>query len=64
MLTYAALVWWKRTHLTTLKKHFGHIQWITCFGMTTGYMNTTPTAAMETLVGLPPLQLVVEKEAR
>jgi hypothetical protein len=27
-------------------------------------MSTTPTAAMETLMGLPPLQLVVEKEAR
>jgi hypothetical protein len=27
-------------------------------------MSTTPTAAMENLLGLPPLQLVVEKEAR
>jgi hypothetical protein len=27
-------------------------------------MSTTPTAAMETLLGLPPLQLMVEKEAR
>jgi hypothetical protein len=27
-------------------------------------MSTTTTAAMETLLGLPPLQLVVEKEAR
>jgi hypothetical protein len=30
----------------------------------TGCMTTTPTAAMETLLGLPPLQLVVEKETR
>jgi hypothetical protein len=30
----------------------------------TGCMSTTPTAAMETFLGLPPLQLVVEKEAR
>jgi hypothetical protein len=30
----------------------------------TGYMSTKPTAAMETLPGLPPLQLVVENEAR
>jgi hypothetical protein len=29
----------------------------------TGCMSTTPTAAMEILLGLPPLQLVVEKEA-
>jgi hypothetical protein len=30
----------------------------------TGCMSTTFTAAMKTLLGLPPLQLVVEKEAR
>jgi hypothetical protein len=63
MLTYAALVWWKRTHLTTVKKQFGHIQHITFLGMTC-CMSTTPTAAMETHLGLPPLQRVVEKEAR
>jgi hypothetical protein len=45
------------------KKWFGHIQRITCLGMT-GCMSTTPTAAMKTLLGLPPLQLVVEKEVR
>jgi hypothetical protein len=39
------------------------VQRITCLGMT-GCMSTTPTAAMKTLLGLPPLQLVVEKEAR
>jgi hypothetical protein len=27
-------------------------------------MSTTPTAAIENLLGLPPLQFVVEKEAR
>jgi hypothetical protein len=61
MLTYAALVWWKRTHLTIVKKQFGHIQRITCSGMT-GCMSTTHTAAMETLLGLLSPQLVVEKE--
>jgi hypothetical protein len=45
------------------KKQFGHIQRITCLGMT-GCLSTTPTAAMETLLGLPPLHIVVEKEAR
>jgi hypothetical protein len=29
-----------------------------------GCMSTTPTAAMDTLLGVPPLQLVVEKEVR
>jgi hypothetical protein len=63
MLAYAVLVWWKRTRLTTVKKQFGHIQRITCLDMT-GCMSTTSMAAIETLLGLPPLQLVVEKEAR
>jgi hypothetical protein len=63
LLTFAALVWWKRTHLTTVKKQFGHIQRITCLGMTDS-MSTTPKAAMDTFLGLAPLQLVVEKEAR
>jgi hypothetical protein len=62
MLTYAALVWWKRTHLTTLKTVFSY-PWTTCLGMT-GCMSTTPTEAMKTLLGLPPLELLVEKEAR
>jgi hypothetical protein len=44
------------------KKQFGHIQWITCLGMT-GYMSTSKTA-METLLGLAHLQLVVRKETR
>jgi hypothetical protein len=48
---------------TLVTKQFGHIQRITCLSMT-GCMNTTPTAAIETLLSLPPLQLVVEKEAR
>jgi hypothetical protein len=63
MLTYVPLVSWKRTILITVKKQFDHIQRITCFGMT-GCMSTTPTAAMETLLGVAPLKFVVEKEAR
>jgi hypothetical protein len=63
MLPYATLVWRNKTHLTAVKKQFGHIQRITCWDMT-GCMRTTPTAAMGTLPGLPPLQFLVEKEVR
>jgi hypothetical protein len=55
---YATLVWWKRTHPITVKTVWSYIQRITCMG-TTGCMSTTTTAAKETLLGLPPLQLVV-----
>jgi hypothetical protein len=61
MLTSAALVWWKRTHLTTVKKQFGHIQRITCLGKLTYYDRLYEH---HTFLGLAPLQLVVEKEAR
>jgi hypothetical protein len=64
MLTYATLDWWKRTHLTNVKEEeIGHIQRIT-FWVMTGCMSTTPTAAMDTLLGLSPLQFVVEKGPR
>jgi hypothetical protein len=63
MLTYAELVWRKRTHLTTVKKQFGHIQQIIFLGMI-GCMSIKLTAAMETFLAIPLLQLVVEKEVR
>jgi hypothetical protein len=52
------LVWWKRTHLTTEK---------TVWSYPSDYLLGLPLAAMETLLVLPvlpPLQLVVEKEAK
>jgi hypothetical protein len=62
MLTYAALIWWKRTYLTTVKKQFAHIQCITCLGIS-DCTSTTPTAALEVFLGLSSLQVVVAKEA-
>jgi hypothetical protein len=41
----------------------GGILDIHCLGIT-GAMRTAPTAAMEVLLGLPPLHLQVEAEAR
>jgi hypothetical protein len=50
-------------YLITVKNQFAHIQHITYLFMS-GCMSTTPTAALEILLGLPHLQLVVENEAK
>jgi hypothetical protein len=63
-LTYAALIWWKRTHLTTVKKTVWSYPADYLLGYDRLYEHHTYGAAMETLLDLLPLQLVVEKEAR
>jgi hypothetical protein len=54
-ITYASLVWWPGCEMARAKQ--------LCLGIT-GAMSTTPTNAMEALVGLPPLDLVVQDETR
>ena len=62
MLCYGALVWWPRTRLERTATHLGHIQRMICLGVT-GAMRTTPTAAIEAALHLPPLHLYVEEVA-
>ena len=62
MLCYGALVWWPRTRLDTAAMRLGHIQRMICLGVT-GAMRTTPTAAIEVALQLPPLHLYVEEVA-
>jgi hypothetical protein len=62
-ITYASLVWWPGCETARAKQLLGTIQRLACLGIT-GVMRTTPTNAMEAFVGLPPLDLVVQGEAR
>jgi hypothetical protein len=62
-ITYASLVWWPGCEMARAKQLLGTIQRFACLGIT-GVMRTTPTNAMEALVGLPPLDLVVQVEAK
>jgi hypothetical protein len=59
----ASLVWWPGCETARAKQLLDTIQRLACLGIT-GAMRTTPTNAMEALVGLPPLDLVVQGEAR
>jgi hypothetical protein len=62
-ITYASLVWWPGCETARAKQVLGTIQRLACLVITEA-MRTTPTNAMEALVGLPPLNLVVQGEAR
>jgi hypothetical protein len=62
IITYAATVWWPRVNLKTSQAQLSKLQRMAYLGIT-GTMRTAPTAAMEVLLGLPPLHLQVEAEA-
>jgi hypothetical protein len=62
-ITFASLVWWPSCQMAKAKKRLSSIQRLAYLGIT-GLMHTTPTGAMEALTGLPPLELVIQGEAR
>lgn len=61
-ITYGSLIWWHKARKKESIAKLSKLQRLACLSIT-GAMSTTPTAAMETLLGLPPLHLVVESEA-
>lgn len=62
IITYGSLVWWPRTTMTTAQNQLEKLQRLACMAIT-GAMRTTPTAALEVMLGLPPLHLTVQQEA-
>jgi hypothetical protein len=62
-VNFASLVSWPGCQSATVKKKLSSIQRLACFGIT-GAIRTTPAGAMESLLCLPPLELVVLNEAR
>jgi hypothetical protein len=63
IITYAATIWWPRSKIKTNQAELSKLQRMACLGIT-GAMRTAPTAVMEVLLGLPPLHLQMEAEAR
>jgi hypothetical protein len=61
-ITFASLVWWAGCQTSSAKKQPSRVQRLACLQITRA-MCTTPSA-MEALTCLPPLDLVVEGEAR
>lgn len=60
--SYASIVWWHKTKLISYQKWLNKLQRLACLCIT-GAMRSTPTVAMEILLGLPPLHLLIQKEA-
>jgi hypothetical protein len=60
-VTIASLVWWTSCQTTTAKRKLSKVQRLACLGIT-GAICMTPTGAMEALVGLSPLDMVIQGE--
>jgi hypothetical protein len=62
-ILYAALVWWSKVMQKTTKVQLGSIQRMACLPIM-GAMKSTPTAAVEVLLNLTPLDLLIMAKAR
>jgi hypothetical protein len=62
LLTYPCIRW-PRVKLKASQAELSKLQRMAFLGIT-GLMRTAPTAAMEALLGLPPLHLQAEAEAK
>jgi len=62
-VTFASLVWWPGCQTASAKRKLSRVQRLACLGIREA-MRTTPTNAVEALICLPPLDLVVQSEAR
>jgi hypothetical protein len=62
-ISFAFLVWWPGCQTDSPKKKLSKVQRLTFLGIT-GAIRTTPTGAMEALVGLAALDLLIQGEAR
>lgn len=62
VITYASVIWWTKVSQKTIKKRLDRVQRLACVGIT-GAIRTTPTSAMEVLLGMLPLDLEIKKTA-
>jgi ribonuclease HI len=63
MVVYGSIVWWPKTLQSTAAKSLSKVQRAACLGIL-GAMKGTPTAAMEVMLCLPPLDIFIKGEAR
>ena len=62
-ITYGCIVWWHRAKTTNFKTKLSKLQRMAELCIT-GATRTTPTAALDAALLLPPLELVIEAKAR
>jgi hypothetical protein len=61
ILTYGN--WWKKASQISVNRKTAYLQRLACINIT-GIMHSTPTAALEVILMLPPLGIYIEGEAR
>lgn len=61
-LTYGAIVWWPRVKLVTCRQRLARVQRLAAVAIT-GAIRTTPTAALDVMCGLFPLEIYIKKIA-
>jgi ribonuclease HI len=61
-ILYGAVIWWGAVETQAAQDALGRVQRLACLCIT-GAMSTTPTAALEVITGLLPLDLQVKAEA-
>jgi len=62
-VSFAAIVLWPDCQTACAKKNLSKVLRLACLGIT-GVIHTAPTGGMEALIGLPPLDLLIKREAR
>lgn len=62
IITYGAIVWWKATETKSYLGNLEKVQRIACMGIT-GAARSTPQAALEVLLSLPPLETYIKSIA-
>ncbi|KAJ8974399.1 hypothetical protein NQ317_011243 [Molorchus minor] len=63
MIAYGSIVWWSKGRQRTARTKLSGLQRMASLAIT-GALRTTPSAAMEILLDLPPLHIFMEREAR
>ena len=62
MLSYASVVWWPKTLRKSVQGQLSQVQRLACLSVT-GAVRTAPTAALEVMLNIPPLDLHIYSEA-
>ena len=63
MITYAGFIWFKEAEKISFRLKLNKLQRLACI-LISGAMRSTPTVALEALLGLPPLHLCMKSEAK
>ena len=62
MITHAAVVWWPQVKLGVARAMLSRVQRLACLALT-GAIRTSPTATLEVITGLLPLDIHIKQVA-